>query len=356
MPCAHASAPNCSSPTDPFPVSEDFKGERIALDDINMHIVIPDDYQHVIRSLDCFSLLDGLQVSIYHDAQKNPNVLAQRFRDADALVLTRERTSIGAQLLTQLPRLKLISQTGKTGVHIDLDACTAQGVAVMEGRGSPIAPAELTWTLILNARRQLIPAIQGLYAGHWQTNLGERLYGQTLGIWGYGRIGQRLARYAQAFDMSVLVWGSETARDAAVRDGHRAAGCKQAFFSDVDVLSLNLRLTESTRHVVTVDDLLQMKPSALLVNTSRAELLAPGALLQALSSGRPGYAALDVLDDEPILDQAHPLLNHPRVLCTPHLGYVEKHSYELYFGDAFANVQAFFRGDPCQLVKPAAMQ
>ncbi|TWC34093.1 D-3-phosphoglycerate dehydrogenase [Pseudomonas sp. SJZ079] len=321
-----------------------------------MHIVIPDDYQHVIRSLDCFSLLDGLQVSIYHDAQKNPNVLAQRFRDADALVLTRERTSIGAQLLTQLPRLKLISQTGKTGVHIDLDACTAQGVAVMEGRGSPIAPAELTWTLILNARRQLIPAIQGLYAGHWQTNLGERLYGQTLGIWGYGRIGQRLARYAQAFDMSVLVWGSETARDAAVRDGHRAAGCKQAFFSDVDVLSLNLRLTESTRHVVTVDDLLQMKPSALLVNTSRAELLAPGALLQALSSGRPGYAALDVLDDEPILDQAHPLLNHPRVLCTPHLGYVEKHSYELYFGDAFANVQAFFRGDPCQLVKPAAMQ
>lgn len=321
-----------------------------------MHIVIPDDYQHVIRSLDCFSLLDGHQVSIYHDVQKSPNVLAQRFRDADALVLTRERTNIGAQLLAQLPRLKLISQTGKAGVHIDLEACSLQGVTVLEGRGSPIAPAELTWALILNARRQLIPAIQGLYAGHWQTNLGERLYGQTLGIWGYGRIGQRLARYAQAFDMPVLVWGSEASKDAAVRDGHRAASCKQAFFSEVDVLSLNLRLTESTRHVVNVDDLLQMKPSALLVNTSRAELLAPGALLEALSTGRPGYAALDVLDDEPILDEAHPLLNHPRVLCTPHLGYTERHSYELYFGDAFANVQAFFRGDPCQLVKPAAAQ
>jgi D-3-phosphoglycerate dehydrogenase len=321
-----------------------------------MHIVIPDDYQHVIRSLDCFSLLDGHQVSVYHDTVKNLDLLAQRFRDADALVLTRERTRIGAALLAQLPKLKLISQTGKVGAHLDLDACSAQGVAVMEGRGSPIAPAELTWALMLNARRQLIPAIQGLYAGHWQTNLGERLYGQTLGIWGYGRIGQRLARYAQAFDMPVLVWGSETSRDAAVRDGHRAASCKQAFFGEVDVLSLNLRLTESTRHVVTLDDLLQMKPSALLVNTSRAELLAPGALFEALSEGRPGYAALDVLDDEPILDEAHPLLNHPRVLCTPHLGYAEKHSYELYFGDAFANVQAFFRGDPCQLVKPAAVQ
>ncbi|WP_300654624.1 D-2-hydroxyacid dehydrogenase family protein [Pseudomonas sp.] len=319
-----------------------------------MHIVIPDDYQHVIRSLDCFSRLDGHQVSVFHDIQNDVDELARRFAEADALVLTRERTSIGAQLLTQLPRLKLISQTGKVGAHIDLEACAARGIAVMEGRGSPIAPAELTWALILNARRQLIPAIQSLYAGHWQTNLGERLYGQTLGIWGYGRIGQRLARYARAFDMSVLVWGSERSRDAAVRDGHLIASCKQAFFSEVDVLSLNLRLTESTRHVVTVVDLLQMKPSALLVNTSRAELLAPGALLEALSSGRPGYAALDALDDEPIMDQAHPLLNHPRVLCTPHLGYVEKHSYELYFGDAFANVQAFFRGDPCQLVKPAA--
>lgn len=321
-----------------------------------MHIAIPDDYQHVIHSLDCFSLLDGHQVSVYHDMQKNPHVLAQRFRDADALVLTRERTIIGAPLLSQLPRLKLISQTGKVGAHIDLDACTARGIAVMEGRGSPIAPAELTWALILNARRQLIPAIQGLYAGHWQTNLGECLHGQTLGIWGYGRIGQRLARYAQAFEMPVLVWGSQASRDAAKRDGHRAAESRQALFAEVDVLSLHLRLSDSTRHRISAADLRQMKPSALLVNTSRAELLAPGALLEALSTGRPGYAALDVLEGEPILDEAHPLLNHPRVLCTPHLGYVEKHSYELYFGDAFANVRAFFRGDPCQLVNPAAAQ
>ncbi|QLC72672.1 D-2-hydroxyacid dehydrogenase family protein [Pseudomonas sp. LPB0260] len=319
-----------------------------------MHIAIPDDYQHVIRSLDCFSRLEGHRVSLFHDAQSDLEVLAQRFADADALVLTRERTRIDADLLARLPRLKLISQTGKVGPHVDLEACTARGVAVMEGRGSPIAPAELTWALILNARRQLLPAIQGLYAGHWQTNLGERLYGQTLGIWGYGRIGQRLARYAQAFEMSVVVWGSQASRDAAVRDGHRAADSRQAFFAEVDVLSLHLRLTESTRHCVARDDLLQMKPGALLVNTSRAQLLAPGALLEALSAGRPGYAALDVLEDEPVLDEAHPLLNHPRVLCTPHLGYVEKHSYELYFGDAFANVQAFFSGEPCELVNPRA--
>ncbi|WP_439859980.1 D-2-hydroxyacid dehydrogenase family protein [Pseudomonas sp. MBLB4136] len=321
-----------------------------------MHIAIPDDYQHVIRSLDCFSRLEGHRVSLFHDAQSDLEVLAQRFADADALVLTRERTRIDADLLARLPRLKLISQTGKVGPHVDLEACTARGVAVMEGRGSPIAPAELTWALILNARRQLLPAIQGLYAGHWQTNLGERLYGQTLGIWGYGRIGQRLARYAQAFEMSVVVWGSQASRDAAVRDGHRAADSRQAFFAEVDVLSLHLRLTESTRHCVARDDLLQMKPGALLVNTSRAQLLAPGALLEALSAGRPGYAALDVLEDEPVLDEAHPLLNHPRVLCTPHLGYVEKHSYELYFGDAFANVQAFFRGEPCELVNPQELR
>lgn len=321
-----------------------------------MHIAIPDDYQHVIRSLDCFSRLDGHQVSVFHDIQNDVEELARRFAEADALVLTRERTRIDANLLARLPRLKLISQTGKVGAHIDLEACAARGIAVMEGRGSPIAPAELTWALILNAKRQLLPAIQGLYSGHWQVNLGERLYGQTLGIWGYGRIGQRLARYAQAFDMPVVVWGSQASRSAAILDGHRAAESQQAFFAEVDVLSLHLRLSDSTRHRISAADLRQMKPSALLVNTSRAELLAPGALLEALSTGRPGYAALDVLEGEPVLDEAHPLLNHPRVLCTPHLGYVEKYSYELYFGDAFANVQAFFRGDPCQLVKPATAQ
>lgn len=317
-----------------------------------MHIVIPDDYQNVILTLDCFASLNGHQVSIYHDAVDDTRLLAERFADADALVLTRERTRIDEALLTQLPKLKLISQTGKVSSHLDMDACTRHGVAVMEGRGSPIAPAELTWALIINARRQLFPAMQGMYDGLWQVNLGQRLAGQTLGIWGYGKIGQRLARYAQAFEMPVWVWGSDASRQAAVADGHHAAPSREAFFAESDVLTLHLRLAQSTRHLVTAKDLALMKTNALLVNTSRAELIAPGALLEALNLGRPGAAALDVFEQEPILDPTHPLLNHPAVLCTPHLGYVEREGYELYFGDAFANVRAFFNGEDCTLANP----
>jgi len=317
-----------------------------------MHIVIPDDYQNVIRSLDCFATLAGHQVSLYHDAVDDVRVLAERFADADALVLTRERTRIDEALLSRLPKLKLISQTGKVSSHLDMDACTRHGVAVMEGRGSPIAPAELTWALIINARRQLFPAMQALYAGQWQINLGQRLAGQTLGIWGYGKIGQRLARYAQAFEMPVLVWGSEASRQAAVADGHQAASSREAFFVEADVLTLHLRLAPATRHLVTAADLALMEPSALLVNTSRAELIAPGALLESLNRGRPGFAALDVFEQEPLVDIDHPLLRHPGVLCTPHLGYVERDGYELYFGDAFANVRAFFAGESCVLANP----
>ena len=309
-----------------------------------MRVVIPDDYQRVVQQLDCFSLLDGFDVRVYHDAVSDPDVLAERFADAEALVLTRERTRIDAALLARLPNLRLISQTGRAGPHLDLQACRERGVTVAEGTGSPIAAAELTWALILNARRQLREAMNGLYAGHWQTNLGQRLYGQTLGIWGYGKIGQRLARYARAFDMQVLVWGSEASRQAAVSDGYEAAPTREAFFEQADILTLHLRLVEATRHCVGAADLARMKPDALLVNTSRAELIAPGALLDALDRGRPGQAALDVFEQEPILQADHPLLTHPRILCTPHLGYVEKHSYEAYFGDAFANVRAFARG------------
>lgn len=308
-----------------------------------MRIVIPDDYQHVVQQLECFRLLEGFDVHVYHDAVSDPDVLAERFAEADALVLTRERTRIDAALLQRLPRLKLISQTGRAGPHLDLEACRERGVTVAEGTGSPIAAAELTWALILNARRGLREAMNGLYAGHWQVNLGQRLYGQTLGIWGYGKIGQRLARYARAFDMQVLVWGSETSRQAAVADGHEAAPTREAFFAQADIVTLHLRLVEATRHCVTADDLARMKPDALLVNSSRAELIAPGALLEALDRGRPGQAALDVFEQEPILQADHPLLTHPRVLCTPHLGYVEKHSYEAYFGEAFANVRAFYQ-------------
>ena len=308
-----------------------------------MRIVIPEDYQRVVQQLECFRLLEGFDVRVYHDHVSDPEVLAERFAEADALVLTRERTRIDAALLQRLPRLKLISQTGRAGPHLDLEACCARGVTVAEGTGSPIAAAELTWALILNARRGLREAINGLYAGHWQVNMGQRLYGQTLGIWGYGKIGQRLARYAQAFDMQVLVWVSEASRQAAVADGHEAAPTREAFFEQADILTLHLRLVEATRHCVAAADLARMKPDALLVNSSRAELIEPGALLEALDRGRPGQAALDVFEQEPILQADHPLLTHPRVLCTPHLGYVEKHSYEAYFGEAFANVRAFYQ-------------
>lgn len=321
-----------------------------------MRIVIPDDYQNAIRSLDCFALLAGHEVTLHHDVQPaSLDELVARFIDADALVLTRERTRIDAALLARLPRLRLISQTGKVSAHLDLAACTAHGVVVTEGRGSPVAPAELAWSLILAARRQLVPAIDAFRQGRWQVNLGQAVAGQTLGIWGYGKIGQRLARYARAFDMPVLVWGSAASREAAEADGHRAAPSREAFFAEADILSLNLRLSDSTRHGVTLEDLGRMKPDALLVNVSRAELIAPGALLQALDAGRPGFAAVDVYEQEPLLDPRHPLLNHPRVLATPHLGYVEKQGYELYFGDAFENVVAFFDGAPKNVANPAAL-
>jgi D-3-phosphoglycerate dehydrogenase / 2-oxoglutarate reductase len=321
-----------------------------------MRIAIPDDYQDVIRSLDCFKRLAGHEVSVFHDKQPaSLDALAARFADADALVLTRERTRIDAALLDRLPNLKLISQTGKVAGHLDLAACTARGIVVTEGRGSPVAPAELAWTLILNARRQLVPAIEAFKQGHWQVNLGQAVAGQVLGIWGYGKIGQRLARYAQAFDMPVLVWGSDGSRAAAEADGHRAAASREAFFAEADIVSLNLRLSDTTRHGVTFNDLSQMKPDALLVNVSRAELIAPGALLQALDAGRPGFAAVDVFEQEPVLEPNHPLLTHPRVLSTPHLGYVEKNGYELYFGDAFDNVLAFAQGVAKNVANPEAL-
>ncbi|CAM3838704.1 Glyoxylate reductase [Pseudomonas reidholzensis] len=321
-----------------------------------MRIVIPDDYQDVIRTLDCYRRLAGHEVSVLHQVQPATlDELATRFAEADALVLTRERTRIDAALLDRLPNLKLISQTGKVSSHLDLDACTARGIVVTEGRGSPVAPAELAWTLILTARRQLVPAIEAFQQGQWQVNLGQAVAGQTLGIWGYGKIGQRLARYAQAFDMPVLVWGSDSSRAAAAADGHRAAVSREAFFAEADIVSLNLRLSEQTRHGVGFDDLSRMKPDSLLVNVSRAELIAPGALLQALDAGRPGYAAVDVYEQEPVLDRADPLLHHPRVLCTPHLGYVERNGYELYFGDAFDNVLAFFAGEPKNVANPDAL-
>ena len=320
-----------------------------------MRIVIPDDYQNVVRSLDCFKLLADFDVRVFHDSVTVLAELAGRFETADAIVLTRERTRITEPLLARLPALKLISQTGKVAAHIDVEACTRHGVAIAEGSGSPVATAELTWTLVLAAMRKLVPAVNGMRAGHWQTNIGDCLEGKVLGIWGYGKIGKRVARYGAAFGMKVLVWGSEASRQQAEVDGFQAAASKREFFRQSDVLSLHLRLKPATTAIVRYQDLMQMKPSALFVNTSRSGLVEPDALRRALIEGHPGRAALDVYDDEPIYDRDYWALTMPNVLCTPHLGYVETGSYEYYFGVAFQNVVNFFSGRPENILNPAAL-
>ncbi len=315
-----------------------------------MKIVIPDDYQQVVQQLDCFDLLEGFDVEIYHDCASNIDTLAERFSGADALVLTRERTCINEALLARLPRLKLISQTGKAAGHLDVDACTRHGVSIAEGIGSPVAPAELTWALIMASMRRLVPAVNAMRQGRWQVNIGDCLAGKTLGIWGYGKIGQRLARFGQAFDMDVLVWGREGSRQAAAKQGLRVATDKAQFFADSDVVSLHLRLVPETLGIVAYEDLARMKSRALFVNTSRAELVEPGALQRALRNGRPGRAALDVYEQEPVVDPDYWALTMDNVLCSPHLGYVESTGYELYFDAAFRNVVEFFAGRPANIL------
>ncbi len=309
-----------------------------------MKIVIPDDYQDCVRHLDAFARLAGHEVAIFNDTLTETDALAERFHDAEALVLIRERTPITAELLARLPRLRVISQTGGGAGHVDLAACRRHGVTVMTGTGSPQAPAELTWALVLAARRQIAAEAANLKAGRWQRTLGTGLHGRTLGIFGYGRIGRLVARYGQAFGMKVLVWGRDGSRRRATEDGLAVAAGQDDLFARSDVLSLHLRLNEGTRGIVTAEQLARMKPNALLVNTSRAQLIAPGALEAALAAGRPGQAAIDVFEEEPVT--AHPLLDLPNLLATPHLGYVEKDSYERYFGDAFDNLLAFIDGQP----------
>jgi len=325
-----------------------------------MKIAILDDYQDAVRQLQAFRVLAGHEVQVLTESFSDSAELAPRIQDADALVLIRERTAITAELLARLPNLKLISQTGKISNHLDLTACTQAGVAVAEGVGSPVAPSELCWALVLAASRHL-PAYAGnLAAGRWQDSgslgLGRTLNGLTFGIWGYGKIGQRMARYAQAFGMQVLVWGSDSSRERALADGFAAAGSRSAFFEESDVLSLHLRLNEATRGLVRREDLARMKTDALLVNISRAELIEPGALAAALASGRPGYAAVDVYEQEPANAEIEPLLRMPNVLCTPHIGYVERNSYELYFRTAFENVVSFFSGNPQNIANPQVLE
>lgn len=311
-----------------------------------MQVIIPDDYQDAVRGLACFSKLAGHDVTVFNDTVKDLDTLVERLQPAEALVLIRERTPIREELLARLPRLRLISQTGKGTAHIDLAACARRGITVAVGTGSPYAPAELTWALVLAAARRIPYETARLRAGHWQSTLGTGLRGRTLGIWGYGKIGTLVAGYGRAFGMNVMVWGREGSQSRARADGLTPAADKAALFEQSDVLSLHLKLDPETRGIVTAADLARMKTDALLVNTSRAELIEPGALVAALRAGRPGFAAVDVYEEEPVLGAAHPLLALENAVCTPHLGYVEKDSYELYFGQAFEQVVAFAEGRP----------
>ncbi len=322
----------------------------------HLRIAIPDDYQNCVRSLACFSKLAAHQVTVFNDTLHDVPALAERLQNFDALVLTRERTAISAALLERLPNLRVISQTGKVAEHIDIAACTARGVAVVDGRGSGAATAELTWALVLASRRYLVDEVNRLQAGQWQGHLGQQLSGQRLGVWSYGRIGRQIAAYGRAFGMQVWVWGREASLADARADGFEVAPSREAFFAGSDVLSLHVRLNAQTRGLVTAADLALMRPDALFVNTSRAELVAEGALVAALEQGHPGFAAVDVYEAEPVLGAQHSLVQHPRALCTPHIGYVERDNYELYFGTAFDNLNAFAAGQTKNLVNPDVLR
>lgn len=332
-----------------------------------MNIVILDDYQDAVRKLPCAAKLDPYPAKVFTNNVKGVGQLSVRLRDAEVLVLIRERTQISKQLVEKLPRLRLISQTGAVGSHIDVGACTERGIAVAEGVGSPVAPAELTWALIMAAMRRVPQYVANLKHGAWQQSglksasmpanfgIGMVLRGKTLGIWSYGKIGRLVAGYGRAFGMRVLVWGGPASCEQAAADGFEIATSKEALFSEADVLSLHLRLGESTLGCVGTEDLSRMKTSALLVNTSRAELIQPDALVAALNRGRPGMAAVDVFESEPIL-QGHALLRLENCICTPHIGFVEQESYERYFSVAFDNVINYIKGTPTHIVNPGALQ
>jgi D-3-phosphoglycerate dehydrogenase len=328
-----------------------------------MKIAILDDFQDAVRQLECFHLLDGHEVKVFTNSTRGAGQLAIRLAPFEALVLIRERTALPRLLLSKLPNLKLIAQTGKLAGHVDVTAATERGIAIAEGVGSPVAPAELTWALIMAASRKIVPYANNLKDGLWQTasinpvlnGLGTVLRGKTLAIWGYGKIGRLVAGYGKAFGMQVLVWGGENSRTAALADGFAVAASREDLFARADVLSLHLRLADATRGVVTADDLARMKPRALFVNTSRAELVADGALEAALHLGRPGTAALDVFASEPLAPDSA-LLRIPTVLATPHLGYVEQDSYELYFRAAFENIVNFANGTPTNIHNPDALR
>lgn len=332
-----------------------------------MNIVILDDYQDAVRKLTCAAKLEAYPAKVYTNTVKGIGQLSVRLKDADVIVLIRERTQLNRQVIEKLPKLKLIAQTGRVGSHVDIAACTERGIAVAEGIGSPTAPAELTWALVMTAMRRIPHYVAHLKHGAWQQaglksasmppnfGIGSILKGKTLGVWSYGKIGQIVAGYGRAFGMRVVIWGRDASLERAQADGFEVAASKAEFFEQSDVLSLHLRLNTETRGIVTLEDLSRMKTTSLLVNTSRAELIEPEALIASLNRGRPGLAAIDVFESEPIL-QGHALLRLENCICTPHIGYVEQDSYELYFGAAFDNVVNFIKGTPTNIVNPGALQ
>jgi D-3-phosphoglycerate dehydrogenase len=323
-----------------------------------MKITILDDYHDTIRTLPCFGMLDGHDVTIWNDHVQDTDALAERLADTEALVLIRERTKIRTPLLERLPKLKLISQRS-VYPHIDVDTCTARGVIVSSDQHQDTpsyGTAELTWGLVLAAMRRIPQQMASLKAGNWQSGIGRSLRDKTLGIYGYGRIGKVVMGYGETFGMKILIWASEASRERARADGYEVAASREDFFARCDVLSLHMRLYPATRGIVTAGDLACMKPTALLVNTSRSGLIEQGALEAALAAGRPGMAAVDVYDEEPVRDTSHPLLNMDNVVCTPHIGYVSIDEYELQFRDIFGQILAYAKGAPINVVNPAALK
>ncbi len=316
-----------------------------------MVIVVLDDYQHAFTTLGCARRLAGHDVRLLHEHIADPSRLAVELRDADAVIATQQRTPFPGALIERLPALRLISQTGRNTGHIDLPACTANGVLVCAGgAGDPGVIAEFTWGLILCALRHIPAEVENLRRGRWQTTVGERVAGKTLGIYAYGRIGSRVAKIGAVMGVRVLCWGREGSTETARADGFAIAASREALFANADILSLHIALNSQTRGIVTAADLARMKPDALLVNTSRAQIITPWALADALRRGRPGRAALDVFDEEPASPGTEPLLTLRNVLATPHLGYVERATYETIFGAAVDQVLAFASGTPINAV------
>jgi len=322
-----------------------------------MKIAILDDYHDTLRTLECFKKLDGHEITIWKDHAPAVDVLTERLHDTEVLVLFRERTKIQAPLLERLPKLRLISQRS-VYPHIDIGTCTRLGIVVSSNLhpGTPsYAAAELTWALVLSAMRHIPQQVAALKSGRWQTGVGSTLRGKTLGIYGYGRIGSVVAGYGESFGMNLLVWAREASLLRARADGYPTASSKAEFFERCDVLSLHMRLVDATRGIVTATDLARMKPTALLVNTSRAGLIEPDALVNALRAGRPAMAAVDVYETEPVLDPQYPLLTMENAVCTPHIGYVSRDEYELQFADIFDQIIAYAKGTPSNVVNPEVL-